>query len=113
MGSFLASLFVLYVKNVGDGCSSLCVPTLLTGMDSKQTRGRSSSSSATAVFVYSCRPPRASCAFLPLAGKRVCSCVRCTCSLPRQQIVLAGFLGFARGHEQALSREPGWFGITV
>lgn len=98
--------FVLYVKNVRDGCSSLCVLTLLTGMDSKQRRGRSSKCRGCVHF-FSCRPPRASFAFLPLAGKRVCCCVRCTCSLLRQQIVLAGFLGFARGHEQAVTLEPG------
>lgn len=75
-------------------------------------KGRSSSSSAVDVFIYCCRPPRASFSFLLLAGRRVCSCVRCTCSLPRQQVLPAGFLGFARGHDQAAAPEPGWFGIT-
>lgn len=69
MGNFLASLFVLDMKNVKDSCSSLCVPTLLTGMDDQQRRGTSSISAAIAVFLYSCRPSHASFAFLPFAVK--------------------------------------------
>lgn len=44
-------MFVLYVKNVKDSCSSLCVPTLLPGMDDEQRRGRSRSSTAIAAFI--------------------------------------------------------------
>lgn len=112
-GNFLASFFVLYVKKRKSQLSSLVSFHALYSFGQrakKREKQQLSCSRWVPLFLQTllCR----FCGFA-FCCERICCWPylrRSTCWLLRQQSILVRFLGFARGHYQAVIPGPGLFG---